>query len=94
MVPIEELKHQEKVTITGEVQSEPSVRFFGKKKSRMTVRILIDHLLVTAVFFNRAFLKKQIEVGKQVTITGKWDKHRLTISVQDFRAGALIGKAA
>lgn len=88
VVPIEELKHQEKVTITGEVQSEPSVRFFGKKKSRMTVRILIDHLLVTAVFFNRAFLKKQIEVGRQVTITGKWDKHRLTISVQDFRAGA------
>ncbi|MCF6410529.1 ATP-dependent DNA helicase RecG [Pseudalkalibacillus salsuginis] len=77
-----ELKHDEKATIEGKVHSEPSLRYFGRKKSRLTVRVLVGKYLVTAVFFNRAFLKKQLAIGQPVTITGKWDQNRLTITAQ------------
>jgi ATP-dependent DNA helicase RecG len=80
-----EAKHDERITIEGVVQSEAIVRFFGRKKSRLTVKVLVDRFLVTAVLFNRHFAKKQFSIGKEVILTGKLDKHRMHITVQDYR---------
>lgn len=85
--PIEELKHGERVTIAGVIQTEPVVRFYGKKKSRLTIRVMVDHILVTAVFFNQHFLKSKLSRGQTVTVTGKWNKHKLTITVQNLKFG-------
>ncbi|RSL31268.1 ATP-dependent DNA helicase RecG [Salibacterium salarium] len=85
--PIEQLRHDDRVTISGVVQTEAAVRYFGKKKSRMMIRLVVENILVSAVFFNRAFLKNKINRGDTVTLTGKWDKHKLTITVQDFKQG-------
>ncbi|MED4124487.1 ATP-dependent DNA helicase RecG [Halalkalibacterium halodurans] len=85
--PIEEIKHDERATVVGTVQSEPTVRYYGKKKNRMSVRVLVGHVLLTAVFFNRAFLKQQLKVGQEVTLTGKWDQHRLTLTVNEVKQG-------
>lgn len=82
-----ELKHDEKATVEGKVHSEPLLRYYGRKKSRLTVKVLVGRYLVSAVFFNRAFLKKQFSIGQPVTITGKWDQHRLTITGQHVSFG-------
>lgn len=82
---IAEAKHDERITIEGVIQSEAIVRFFGRKKSRMTVKVLVDSFLVTAVLFNRHFAKKHFPIGKEVILTGKIDKHRMHITVQDYR---------
>jgi ATP-dependent DNA helicase RecG len=79
-----EVGHEEKVTVEGTIQSEPVVRFYGKKKSRMTVRLLVDRYALTAVLFNRHFAKKQFQPGKKVYVSGKLDKHRMQLSVQDY----------
>ncbi|WP_202079893.1 ATP-dependent DNA helicase RecG [Caldalkalibacillus salinus] len=77
--------HDEKVTIVGKVHSEPHLRFYGRKKSRLSVRVLVDErYLVTAVMFNRHFAKKQFTVGKSVTLTGKLDKNRMQLTVQTY----------
>ncbi|SDH92299.1 ATP-dependent DNA helicase RecG [Alteribacillus bidgolensis] len=88
VLPIEELRHDDRVTVSGTIQTEPAIRFYGKKKSRMTVRLMVENILITAVFFNRAFLKNKIKRGETVTLTGKWDKYKLTITVQDFKQGS------
>ncbi|WP_088105056.1 ATP-dependent DNA helicase RecG [Halalkalibacter urbisdiaboli] len=84
---LHEVKHDERVTIVGVVQSEPSVRYYGKKKNRLSFRLLVNQLLITVTFFNRAFLKKQLSIGREVTVTGKWDQHRLTITGTECRQG-------
>ncbi|MBU9720386.1 MULTISPECIES: ATP-dependent DNA helicase RecG [Bacillaceae] len=78
--PIHEAQHDERVTIRGIVHSEPTLRFYGKNKARLTVRVLVDGLLVQAVFFNQSYLKKQINLGDTITINGKFDRNRLMIS--------------
>ncbi|MGO4887820.1 ATP-dependent DNA helicase RecG [Anaerobacillus sp. MEB173] len=80
-------KHDERVTIVGKVHSEPSLRYFGKKKSRLTVRVLTGRYLITATFFNRPYAKKQLTLGSEITLTGKWDQHRMTITVSDYKSG-------
>ncbi|MFA9557420.1 ATP-dependent DNA helicase RecG [Evansella sp. AB-rgal1] len=78
--PIMEAQHDERITIRGTVHSEPELRFYGKNKARLTVRVLVDGLLVQAIFFNQPYLKRQISLGDTVVINGKLDKHRLVIS--------------
>jgi ATP-dependent DNA helicase RecG len=82
-----DVPHDERVTVEGKVHSDPSVMYYGRKKSRLTFKLLVDRYLVTAVFFNQPFLKKKIKLNDTITITGKWDRHRQTITVQHYRLG-------
>lgn len=82
---ISQLKHEEKATISGTIQSEPTVRFFGRKKSKLSVRILAGHVLLQAVFFNQQYLKTKLVVGNEVTLTGRWDQHKKTLTVNECR---------
>ncbi|MFB4211085.1 ATP-dependent DNA helicase RecG [Shouchella sp. JSM 1781072] len=82
-----DVAHEERVTMVGTVQNEPSVRYFGKKKNRLSFRMVVDGVLVQVIFFNRAFLKSKITVQAPVTVTGKWDAHRLTITGNELKFG-------
>ena len=82
-----EIAHDEKATIEGKVHSEPSLRYFPKKKSRLTFRMLIGKYLITATIFNRPFLKNQIALGQTLTVTGKWDRNKMTLTVSDVHFG-------
>lgn len=78
--PLAEAEHNERVTVQGTVHSVPELRMFKGKKSRLTVRLLVDGLLVKAVFFNQPYMKKQISLNDQLIVSGTFDKHRLQIS--------------
>jgi ATP-dependent DNA helicase RecG len=84
---LSEIVHDEKATIEGKVHSEPSLRYFPRKKSRLSFRMLIGKYLITAVIFNRPFLKSQISLGQTLTITGKWDRNKMTLTVSDVHFG-------
>lgn len=84
----EEAEHDEKVTIEGVIQTEPSIMYYGKKKSRLTFKFLSGPHLINVTFFNQPYLKKKASVGDTVTVTGKWDRHRLAISGQTMEKGA------
>lgn len=81
-----EVKDGEKVTVQGTIYGEPVLRMNGRTKSRMTCRVVVDRFFVTAVFFNRHFLKDRLVPGTEIVLTGKWEVHRkqLTVSEAEF----------
>ncbi|MFT8319450.1 MAG: ATP-dependent DNA helicase RecG [Bacillus sp. (in: firmicutes)] len=85
---LEEIKHEEKVTVEGKVHSEPSLVFYGKKRSRLTIKVLIGNLLISVVFFNQHYLKSKLAINQLVTVTGKWDQHRQTITANHLQVGS------
>ena len=87
--PLSELIHDDKVTIEGRVVHDPSLTFYGKKKSRLSFTVEVEGVAIKAVMFNRAFAKKQIQADNIVTLTGKWDAHRLQITVSYYRLGQI-----
>ncbi|HJV31025.1 MAG TPA: ATP-dependent DNA helicase RecG [Bacillales bacterium] len=87
-----EAVHDEKLTVEGKVHSEPSLVYYGKKKSRLTFRLLVERYLIQVVFFNQPYLKNKIVMNDTITITGKWDQHRQTISASEFHSGPSIQK--
>lgn len=80
--------HEEKVTVEGKVHSEPSLIYYGKKKSRLTIRVLVGNYLIQVVFFNQPYLKPKLAVNEMITITGKWDQHRQTITGNELQIGS------
>ncbi|MGM7720336.1 ATP-dependent DNA helicase RecG [Metabacillus sp. Hm71] len=82
-----DVKHDERVTVEGKVHSEPLLTYFGKKRSRLTFRLLVGRYLVSAVCFNRPYFKNKLAIDSTVTVTGKWDKHRQMITVQELAFG-------
>lgn len=85
---LEKVTHEEKITVEGKVHSEPSLRYFKKNRSRLTFRMFVERFLVSVVIFNRGFLKKQLNIGDTITVTGKWDQHRATITAQEIKKGS------
>ncbi|MBS4193947.1 ATP-dependent DNA helicase RecG [Lederbergia citri] len=83
-----EVSHDEKITVEGKVHSEPTVMYYGRKKNRITIHLLVERYLIKVTFFNRAYLKGQLSPQDIITVTGKWDKHRQTITGQDIKIGS------
>ncbi|MET3194428.1 ATP-dependent DNA helicase RecG [Bacillus sp. OAE603] len=85
---LSEVKHDERVTVEGVVHSAPLLQYFGKNKSRLTFRVLVDRYLVTVICFNRPYYKTKLNLNEQVTVSGKWDQHRQTITLTDLVFGS------
>lgn len=82
-----EVKHDERVTVEGKIHSEPVLMYFGRKRSRLTIRILVERYLIQAVLFNQPYIKNKLVINEIVTVSGKWDQHRQTITVNEIHVG-------
>lgn len=82
-----EVKHKERVTVEGKVYSEPLLTYYGKKRSRLSFRLLVGRYVVTAVCFNRPYYKQKLAINQVVTVSGIWDRNRQTVNVQQIHFG-------
>lgn len=78
--PLTEAEHQERVTVQGTIHSVPELKFHRGKKSRLTVRMLVDGLLVKVIFFNQPYMKKQLVLNETIIVSGTFDRHRLQVT--------------
>ncbi len=78
-----EVKNGEKITIQGTIYSEPLLQMYGKNKSRLTCKVVVERFFVTAVWFNRHFLKDKLKPGQEIILTGKWEQGRNNLSVSE-----------
>lgn len=74
--------NNEKVTVVGEVVTEPVFYYYRANRSRLTFSVLINDLVIKVVAFNRDFLRNKIHKKMHVTITGKFEKAKGQIVAQ------------
>ncbi|QYR24072.1 ATP-dependent DNA helicase RecG [Paenibacillus sp. sptzw28] len=80
---LSETKDGEKATVEGKIMGNPSLQRYGRAKTRLTCKVAIDGVLVTAVWFNRHFLQDQLIPGREIVLTGKWEQRRLQLTVSE-----------
>ncbi|GAX90415.1 ATP-dependent DNA helicase RecG [Effusibacillus lacus] len=82
------LGHDTRVTVQAIVQAPPAVRHKGRR-STMTVQVKThDGMSMTAVWFNRLFLRDKLRPGSSITITGKYDARRRSLVVSQYEFGS------
>lgn len=82
-------KYYDEFVSDGIVESMPTLNFFRGKMNRLTFRCNVQNKIVKVIIFNRAFLKPNIIIGKEVTIIGKYDPKKETIVATNIRLGNL-----
>ncbi|MBA4494750.1 ATP-dependent DNA helicase RecG [Paenactinomyces guangxiensis] len=80
LTDLTEASDGEKVTVQGRVYGQPSVRWYGKKKSRMTVKLDVNGIHIHVIWFNQAYLKDKLHAGNTIVISGKWERNRLQVT--------------
>ena len=53
--------------------SEPVLVRFGRKKSRLNFKLLINHDVIGVTFFNQPWISKQVTTGQELAVYGKYD---------------------
>ncbi|WP_172194857.1 ATP-dependent DNA helicase RecG [Saccharibacillus qingshengii] len=78
--PLGDVKDGDKATVQAKIVGMPIVQRFGKK-TKLSCKVLADYSMFTAVWFNRNYLKDQLELDREIILTGKWDGRRLQMNV-------------
>lgn len=82
------LHDETKVIIEGQLIDEPKV-FFKGRFSRLTFHIDYHEEILTITLFNRHFLKKNMHVGMKLTIVGKYNEARKSITASEVKLKGL-----
>lgn len=80
------------VMIKATVESNPTVAYIKRNFNRMGFRILYDNKIINVVIFNRAFLKNNIVIGKEITLIGKYDEKKNTLTCSDIKFNIVDGQ--
>ncbi len=81
-----EVADGQKVALKGIVASEPILARFGRAKSRINFRFLVEHDVILVTFFNQPYLKQQLVSGKEIVIYGKYNAKRQALSAMKLLA--------
>ena len=87
-LPLDQLMDGQKVMLKGIVATTPYQNFFGYHKSRVSFKMRIDHDIIMVNFFNQPWLTKQLEIGQEVAIYGKYN-----LAKQSLSAYKLVAKS-
>lgn len=77
------INNEERVTVTGKIYGNPLLKYFTKKKSMLSVKLIVNELVVTAIWFNQPYIKEKLRSGDIITISGKFDPRRLQVVVNE-----------
>ncbi|GLB46819.1 ATP-dependent DNA helicase RecG [Philodulcilactobacillus myokoensis] len=70
----------EKVTLRGKISGIPIVNYFGRRRSTLRFKLLVNKNNVVVTFFNQPWLKKQLIPGNEILVYGRFNTNRLSLS--------------
>jgi len=71
------------------IESEPKVSFIRRNFNTLRFRAQIQNKLIQVSIFNRAFLKPNLTIGKEVTLIGKYKEKSNSFVANDIKIPAL-----
>ena len=74
------------------IESNPIVFYIKKNFNKLSFRANIDDNIINVIIFNRAFLKQNLIVGKDITIIGKYDFKKNLFTASDIKFNIVNGQ--
>jgi len=81
---IKEVEDGSNVIVKGKIDNMPILRYFRAKLNALNFRIFTSNKLVNVTIYNRAFIKRYLTPGKEVTVIGKYDIKKNTITASNI----------
>ena len=79
----------ENVTINAIIESIPKILYMKKSLNRLSFKALTTNLLINVIIFNRAFMYRNLDVGKGITLVGKYNKSKNTFVASEIKLSCI-----
>ncbi len=89
VININRAEDNEKVTVVGQVVTEPVFYYYKRNHSRLSFSILVNDKVIKVVAFNRDFLRNKLSKEMTVTVTGKYERNKALITAQELKLQSL-----
>ena len=76
--------NDEHSVVSGVIESTITTNYFNRM-NRLRFKMQVEGKLINVVIFNRAFLKDHLEIGKTITIIGKFDQDKNQFIASDIK---------
>lgn len=77
------------ITINATIESNPRIFYMKRNLNRLSFKALTSNYLINVTIFNRAFLYKNLDVGKEIVLVGKYNKQKNTFVASELKLGTL-----
>jgi len=67
------------------VESRPMLFYIKKNFNKLSFRAMIEGKIVSVVIFNRGFIKINLDIGKEITLIGKYDIKKNVFTCSDIK---------
>ena len=88
---LEETTEDLTITINAKVIDPGKVSFIRRNFNSYRFKVESYGKILTVTIFNRAFLKKNMTIGREITLIGKYNAKKNTFTAQDMKLGKLEG---
>lgn len=82
---------KEVIVVNGIIESEPKVNYIKRNLNRLSFRFSVNGIVTTVSIFNRAFLKNNLKIGRNITVVGKYDEKKNTFTASDIKFEVITG---
>jgi len=82
---IRKLEDPSKAIIKGIVETLPKVSYIKRNFNRMSFRVNSSDVIINVSIFNRAFMKNNLTIGKEIILIGKYDNIKNTFVASDIK---------
>lgn len=80
-----EVNEEETVVISGIITSLPKVSYIKRNFNKVSFTLETNLININVVIFNRAFMSRNIVIGKNITVIGKYNKIKNTFTASDIK---------
>lgn len=81
----------EVLVVSGIIEGEPKVNYIKRNLNRLSFRFNVNGIITNVSIFNRAFLKNNIKIGRNITVVGKYDEKKNTFTASDIKFEVING---
>ena len=85
IINLADAKEDEVCMVNASVLEIPRVQYIKRNFNRLNFRAMCDGNIINVVIFNRAFLKQNLTVNKNIVLVGKYNKLKSLFTASDIR---------
>lgn len=85
IININEINNDESCMIKATIVEEGKVQYIKKNFNRLNFKCVSDNIVLNVTIFNRAFLKNNLVIGKEIILVGKYHKLKNSFLASDIK---------
>ena len=81
IIKIKDAIDEEVCMIKSTIIEAPKVQYIKRNFNRLLFKVISDDVILNVTIFNRAFLKQNLTIGKEIVLVGKINKLKSTLEI-------------